>query len=155
MEKKSLDKASVRILKALQADGRRTLQDLANLVGLSSTPCWRRLKALEEEGIIERYTVVLDREKLGLDLCAFAHVSLQRASKNAVTEFEAAMRACPEVVECFVVTGDADYVIKVLAKDAKAYHAFLQERIFSLPSVAGIRSTIALHEVKSQGALPL
>ncbi len=155
MERNDLDEASLRILRALQADGRQTLQEIATAVGLSPTPCWRRLKAMEAQGIIRRYTALLDREQLGFDLCAFAHITLQRASKNAVEEFETAMRACPEVVECFSATGDADYVIKVLARDAKAYYAFLQERIFSLPSVANIRSSITLHEVKYQTAIPL
>lgn len=150
-----LDNYSLRILRALQANGRRALQDIAADIGLSTTPCWRRLKALEERGYIRRYTALLDRERLGLKLCVFAHVTLQRATRNAVKEFEAAMLACREVVECYSATGDADYVIKVLVRDTKRYDEFLKERIFCLPAVAHIRSSITLHEVKNDSAVPV
>lgn len=155
VEKFELDNFSLRILRALQVDGRRALQDIATDIGLSTTPCWRRLKALEERGYIRRYTALLDRERLGLKLCVFAHVTLQRATRNAVKEFEAAMLGCREVVECYSSTGDADYVIKVLVRDTKSYDQFLKDHIFSLPAVAHIRSSIALHEVKNDSAVPI
>ena len=150
-----LDRASVEILKALQQDSRRTLQELADRVGLSPTPCWRRVKALEADGVIRGYTALLDREKLGLHLCVLAHVTLIRHSEGSVGTFEAEMRAAPEVIECYGTTGEADYVIKVMARDAKAYDAFLHDTIFKLGVVASIRSNIALREVKYQTALPL
>ena len=155
MENFSLDPPSLRILRALQSDGRRGVQDIALEIGLSTTPCWRRLKALETQGYIRRYTALLDRERLGFALCVFAHVTLARTTKNAVKEFETAMLACREVVECYSATGDADYVIKVLVRDTRSYDQFLKERIFSLPAVAHIRSSITLHEVKNDSALPL
>jgi Lrp/AsnC family leucine-responsive transcriptional regulator len=150
-----LDDASRRILAALQADGRRTLQDVAERAGLSPTPCWRRMKAMEEAGIIRRYVATLDREKLGLGLCVFAHVTLQRNATNTAANFEQAMRDCPEVLECYAVTGDADYIIKVVASDPKDYQAFLEAKIFRTPFIAQIRSSIALKEVKDETALPL
>ncbi len=155
MKNPELDTASLRILRAVQADGRRALQDIAADVGLSITPCWRRLKMLEERGYIRRYTALLDRARLGLGLCVFAQITLQRTTRNAVKEFEAAMLACREVVECYSATGDADYVIKVLVRDTEAYDRFLKERIFTLPAVAQIRSSIALSEVKDDSALPI
>ena len=150
-----LDDASRRILAALQADGRQTLQDVADRIGLSPTPCWRRIKAMEEAGLIRGYVATLDREKLGLDLCVFAHVTLRRNAENTAAHFEEAMRACPEVLECYAVTGDADYIIKVVARDPKDYQAFLEAKIFRWPVVAQIRSNIALKEVKDGTSLPL
>jgi Lrp/AsnC family leucine-responsive transcriptional regulator len=144
-----------RILGVLQADGRRTLQEVADRVGLSPTPCWRRMRAMEQAGVIRGYVATLDREKLGLDLCVFAHVTLQRNAENSATHFEEAMRACPEVLECYAVTGDADYIVKVVARDPKDYQAFLEAKIFRWPVVAQIRSNIALKEVKDVTALPL
>jgi len=150
-----LDDASRRILAVLQIDGRQTLQEVANRIGLSPTPCWRRMKAMEEAGIIRGYVARLDREKLGLDLCVFAHVTLQRNAENTAAQFEKAMRVCSEVLECYAVTGDADYIIKIVARDPKDYQAFLDDKIFRWPFVAQIRSSIALKEVKDQTALPL
>src|SRR5579863_8565930 len=150
-----LDEASRRILAALQADGRQTLQDVAERAGLSPTPCWRRMKAMEEAGVIRGYVATLDREKLGLGLCVFAHVTLQRNAENTGANFEQAMRDCPEVLECYAVTGDADYIIKVVARDPKDYQRFLEAKIFRWPFVAQIRSSIALKEVKDVTALPL
>jgi len=155
MAELALDDASRRILAALQADGRQTLQEVAARSGLSPTPCWRRIKAMEEAGVIRRYVATLDREKLGLGLCVFAHVTLQRHAENTAANFEQAMRACPEVLQCYAVTGDADYIIKVVARDPKDYQAFLEAKIFRWPFIAQIRSNIALKEVKDETAMPL
>ena len=151
----NLDVASRRILALLQAEGRRTLQEVADRVGLSPTPCWRRIKAMEEAGIIRRYVARLDREKLDLDLLVFAHVTLQRNAENSGAQFEEAMRACPEALECYAVTGDADYIVKVVARDPKDYQSFLESKIFRWPFIAHVRSSIALKEVKDETALPL
>lgn len=150
-----LDKTSTSLLRALQVNSRLTLQELADRVGLSPTPCWRRVKALEQSGILRSYTVLLDREKLGLSFCALATVTLMRHAEGSAEAFEAAMCRAAEVVECYGTTGDGDYVIKVLVADAKAYDAFLHETIFKLSVVASIRSNIALREVKYQTALPI
>jgi Lrp/AsnC family leucine-responsive transcriptional regulator len=150
-----LEKKSRELLRALQSDSRQTLQQLADRVGLSATPCWRRIKSLEQSGILRSYTVLLDRDKLDLSFCALATVTLARHAEGSVDSFEAAMQRAAEVVECYGTTGDGDYVIKVLVADAKAYDAFLHEKIFKLGVVASIRSNIALREVKYQTALPL
>jgi DNA-binding Lrp family transcriptional regulator len=143
------------LLRALQSDSRQTLQELAERVGLSPTPCWRRIKAMEQSGVLRGYSVLLDRDKLDLSFCALATVSLARHVEGSVEKFEAAMQRATEVVECYGITGDGDYVIKVLVADARAYDAFLHERIFKLDVVASIRSSIALREVKYQTTLPL
>lgn len=150
-----LDEISRRILRAVQEDGRRTLQELAEHAGLSPTPCWRRLKALEEQGIIRRYTALVDRQKLGLNICVLAHVAIARHVVSAADQFEAAMRAAPEVIECYSTTGEADYVIKVIVSDIEAYDDFLHNTVFRLTDVVNIKSNIALREVKYQTALPV
>jgi DNA-binding Lrp family transcriptional regulator len=150
-----LDKISTALLRCLQSDSRQTLQQLADRVGLSPTPCWRRIKALEHNGILRSYTVLLDRDKLGLGFCALATVSLLRHAEGSVDTFEAAMQRAAEVVECYGAAGDGDYIIKVLVADAKTYDTFLHEKIFKLGVVSSIRSNIALREVKYQTALPL
>jgi len=155
MEKSLLDIASRRILRELQADARQTTQQLAAKVGLSPSPCWRRIRELEEAGVVRRYTVVLDREALGLSILVLAHVTLARHTEGAVEAFEEAMAQAPEVVECFSTTGAADYVIKVAVRDMKQYESFLHARVFRLPGVANIQSHIVLREVKSAAALPV
>jgi Lrp/AsnC family transcriptional regulator, leucine-responsive regulatory protein len=150
-----LDKVSRRILQELQINSHRSVQELADRVGLSSTPCWRRVRELEQSGVIRRYTALVDREKIGLQTCVLAHVTLARNAEGVVDQFEAAMQACPDVVECYGTTGDVDYVIKVMVPDIKAYDAFLHGTIFKIPGVANIRSNMVLREVKYETALPL
>ena len=149
------DAHSARILAALQQDGRLSVQDLANRIGLSTTPTWKRLKALEHAGVIQRYTAVVDRAQVGLATCVLAEVNLSRHVENVVEEFEAAVRDCPAIVECYSTTGQADYVLKVVTPDIAHYDAFLHQVIFKLPGVNDIRSAVVLREVKSHGPLPV
>jgi Lrp/AsnC family leucine-responsive transcriptional regulator len=149
------DAPSLKILAALQADGRLSVQDLATRIGLSTTPTWKRLKALEQTGVIQRYTTVVDRERVGLGTCVLAEVNLARHVENVVDEFERAVRACPAIVECYSTTGRADYVLKVVTPDIAHYDVFLHQVIFTLPGVNDIRSAVVLREVKTHGALPL
>ena len=151
MEK--LDKASRQILEALQADNRQSTQQLADQVGLSATPVWRRIKELEDSGIIRRHVALVDREKLGLNICVLAHVSLVRHSEGSVEEFERLVVASRDIIECHATTGEADYVIKVVVADMKAYDQFLQSQIFKVPGVASVRSSVVLREVKYETAL--
>jgi len=153
MEK--LDKASRQILEALQADNRQSTQQLADQVGLSATPVWRRIKELEDSGIIRRHVALVDREKLGLNICVLAHVSLVRHSEGSVEEFERLVVASRDIIECHATTGEADYVIKVVVADMKAYDQFLQSQIFKVPGVASVRSSVVLREVKYETALPV
>ena len=155
MEVNELDRASRQILEALQADARLSTQALAEKVGLSATPVWRRVKDMEERGLIRGHVALLDREKLGLSICVLANVSLVRHSEGAVEQFERLVATQREIIECHAITGEADYVIKVVAADMKAYDAFLQQHIFKLPGVSSVRSNVVLREVKYETALPV
>lgn len=155
MEQILLDRTSREILRELQRDSRQTVQELAAKVSLSSSPCWRRVKELETAGVVRRYTALVAREKVGLDACVLAQVSLQRQTENVATQFEQAMLACPDVIECYSLTGDADYLIKVLVPDVKAYDAFLHRVMFKIKGIGNIRSMVVLREVKYETALPV
>ncbi|HEY1128682.1 MAG TPA: Lrp/AsnC family transcriptional regulator [Roseateles sp.] len=155
MEKLELDRASLQILEALQADARLSTQALADKVGLSATPVWRRVREMEERGVIRGQVVLVDREKVGLSICVLANVSLVRHSEGAVEQFERLVTTRREIIECHAITGEADYVIKVVAADMKAYDLFLQQHIFKLPGVSSVRSNVVLREVKYETALPV
>ncbi len=155
MENERFDRATRLILEALQADSRLSTQALADQVGLSATPVWRRIKELEDSGVIRRHVVLADREKLGLAICVLANVSLVRHSEGAVEQFEQLVQTSPQIIECHAITGEADYVIKVVVPDMKAYDQFLQSRVFKVPGVASVRSNVVLREVKYETALPL
>jgi DNA-binding Lrp family transcriptional regulator len=143
------------LIDALQRRGRQSAQQLADAVGMSVTPVWRRLKELDNSGIALRDVVLMDREKLGLNVCVWAYVTLVRHEGQAVEDFERLVDACPEIMECASITGEADYVIKVVATDMKAYDRFLQGKLFKLKCIAGVRSNVVLKEVKYETALPL
>jgi DNA-binding Lrp family transcriptional regulator len=151
----SLDEHERRILAALQQDGRLSMQELAEKVGLSVSPTWRRVRALEERGVIQRYAALLDPERIGLPECVVAQVTLDRQLRADALAFERVMLARPEVLECFAMTGDADYMIRVAIRDTRSYERFLQEAIFSLPFVRNVRSSFALRTVKLTTALPV
>ena len=155
METNELDRASREILEALQADARLSTQALAEKVGLSATPVWRRVRDLEDRGVIRAHVALVDREKIGLSICVLAHVSLVRHSEGAVEQFERLVAGQREIIECHAITGEADYVIKVVAADMKAYDQFLQQYIFKLPGVSSVRSNVVLREVKYETALPV
>jgi DNA-binding Lrp family transcriptional regulator len=155
MESDFLDRVSRSILEALQDDARQSTQALADRLGLSATPVWRRIKEMEERGLIRRHVALVDREKLGLSICVLANVSLVRHSEGAVEQFEALVRASREIIECHGITGEADYLIKIVVPDMKAYDQFLQSKVFRLPGVASVRSNVVLREVKYETALPI
>ena len=150
-----LDRHDVLLLTELQRDSRQTVQQLAEAVGLSSTPCWKRVKEMEAAGIIRGYTALVDREKVGLSLAVLAEVNLTRHNEDDVRRFEQAVAESPQIVICYATTGQADYVIKVLVPDIKAYEAFLHETAFKLPGVTHVRSSVVLKEVKAEGRLPI
>lgn len=155
METNALDRASLQILEALQADARLSTQALAEKVGLSATPVWRRVKDMEDRGVIRAHVALVDREKIGLSILVLANVSLVRHSEGAVEQFERLVATQREIIECHAITGEADYVIKVVAADMKAYDLFLQQNIFKLPGVSSVRSNVVLREVKYETALPV
>ena len=150
-----LDRYSLKILFELQRDARQTVQQISAAVGLSPTPCWKRIKDMEAAGVIRGYTVLVDREKVGLNLAAVAEVNLDRHSEEQVQRFEEAVTASPQIVRCVSATGPADYILTVLVADIKHYEQFLHDTIFKLPGVTHVRSSIVLREVKSEVALPI
>ena len=149
-----LDRQDLLLLTELQRDSRQTVQQLATAAGLSSTPCWKRIKEMEASGVIRGYTALVDREKVGLSLCVLAELNLTRHNEDDVRRFEEAVAACPQIVSCYATTGQADYVIKVLVPDIKSYESFLHETAFKLPGVTHVRSSVVLKEVKAETRLP-
>ena len=150
-----LDRHDIALLAELQRDSRQTVQQLADAAGLSSTPCWKRVKEMEASGIIRGYTALVDRELVGLSLAVLAEVNLTRHNEDDVRKFERAVADCPQIVSCYATTGQADYVMKVLVPDIKSYESFLHETAFKLPGVTHVRSSVVLKEVKAETRLPL
>ena len=150
-----LDDKDRALLAELQRDSRQTVQQLAAVVGLSATPCWKRVKDMEAAGVIRGYGASVDREAVGLALCVLAEVNLTQHTETTVREFERAVAACPQIVSCYSTTGAADYSIKVVAADIKAYEAFLHDTAFKLPGVTHIRSSVVLKEVKAAAGVPI
>lgn len=155
MQKIHLDAADRRLLAALQADGRASGVELAERVRLSPSQCQRRLKRLEETGLVAGYGVRLDRRKLGLDVVAFVQVSLARHGDDPAEAFHRAVAAMPEVLEVHAVTGDADYILRVVAPDLEAFSDVVLKRLLALPTVGAVRSSLSLGEIKATDALPL
>jgi DNA-binding Lrp family transcriptional regulator len=143
-----------RLLRELQRDSRRTNQELADDLNMSSSACWRRVRALEESGIVTRYAALVDREKAGFSTSAILHVSLDRHDEKFVTEFVSRVRRRPEVLECFATTGDADYHLRVVVSDMAAYNRFLDEFMFRIPGIRHVRTNVILKEIKYDVALP-
>ena len=150
-----LDDKDRAILAELQRDSRQTVQQLAAAAGLSSTPCWKRVKEMEAAGVIRGYGATVDRESIGLALCVLAEVNLTQHNESTVREFERAVAACAQIVSCYSTTGNADYSIKVLVENIGSYEAFLHETAFRLPGVTHIRSSVVLKEVKAEAGVPI
>lgn len=150
-----LDAIDVRMLAALQENGRLTATELADRVGLTTSPCLRRLRLLEEAGLIRGYTALLDQEKLGLPVSVFVSIKLERQSEEAMKAFEDAIRAAPEVLECYLMTGPRDYLLRVVARDLADYERFVKLRLTRIAGIANIESSFALGQVKHSSALPL
>lgn len=151
-----LDRYDHRILEELQRDGGLTNQQLAERIGLSPSPCSRRVKQLEEAGIILRRVTLLDRRRLGLTLTAIIQISMDRHTPERFEAFEAAVRACPEVQECYLITGqDADYLLKVVVPDMDHYQEFLLNRITRIEGVSGVHSSFVMRRVVDSTELPL
>jgi Lrp/AsnC family leucine-responsive transcriptional regulator len=144
-----LDDIDRRIVGTLQAEGRLPMVDLAERVGLSPTPCQRRVKRLEEEGVIERYAALVSPPALGLALQAMVQVTLDDHSEKTVEAFEAAIRARPEVVACYAVTGDMDFLLHILAPDLASFSEFAMKALLRMPGVRGTRSSFIMQAVKS------
>ena len=150
-----LDAIDRRILGALQDDARIANNELAARVGLSPAPCLRRVRALEETGVIRRHVSLVDPGAVGLPVSVFVSISLERQVEEALKRFERAVLTRPEVMECYLMTGDADYLLRVVCADLAAYERFVLEHLAKAPGVSSIRSSFALKQVKYSTALPL
>ncbi len=155
MQNIELDRTDLRMLAFLQQHGRASNLELAEAVSLSTSQCHRRHRRLEQIGVITGYETRLDATQLGLGVTAFVHVSMEKGHMANLRKFTDAIRALPEVLECFSVTGDFDYVLKVMARDLKALSKFLMDTVMALPSVDNVRSSVCLDQIKQTGALPL
>lgn len=150
-----LDETDIEMLKELQANGRMSNSDLAEHVGLSPTPCLRRLRRLESDGVIQGYSVNLDRAKVGLELTVFVGVKVARAHDVEANAFVNAVLRLPEVVSCHLVSGEMDFLLQVVVPDLQAYEHLLLGTLLKLPSVQDVRSNFAIRTFKSATALPL
>ena len=150
-----LDTIDWRILSLLQADARMSNVELARSVGLSPSPCLARVRALEQAGYISRYVSLLDALKVGLKVSVFIQVALEKQVEKALEVFENAILERPEVMECYLMTGEADYLLRVVVPDIQALEAFILHFLSRVPGVGNIKSSFALKQVKYQTALPL
>ena len=144
-----------KILDRLQEDARLSNVELARAVNLSPSPCLARVRRLEESGLIRRYVTLLDPVKLGLTVSVLVQVTLEKQIEPALEAFEKAIRARPEVMECYLMTGDADYLLRVVVPDVQAFERFILDFLSRVPGVGNIKSSFALKQVKYQTALPL
>ncbi|PCJ30067.1 MAG: AsnC family transcriptional regulator [Moraxellaceae bacterium] len=151
-----LDRTDKRILAEMQRDGRLSNLELADLVGLSPSPCSRRVKHLEEAGYIDRHVTILSQEKLGLTLTALLFISMDRHTPDRFERFEKEVRAYPEVLECALITGQSsDYMLKVVVRDMDAYQEFLLGRLTRIEGVTGVHSSFVLRRIIENTELPL
>lgn len=152
---KRLDELDIAILKTLQEDGRVTNADLARRVNLSPPATHARLKRLEEQGYIRQYVTLLDREKAGFDMLCFVRVSLERHQLDQVHHFRSVVQQMPEVIECYHITGDFDYLLKVVIRNRKDLEHFLVDRLTPIAGLVRVYTSLVLNEVKATTALPL
>ncbi|MCB1698988.1 MAG: Lrp/AsnC family transcriptional regulator [Halioglobus sp.] len=152
---KRLDSADLRILRELQEDASLSNVELARRVHLSPSPCLARVKALQARGLIRKYVALLDAQQLGLHLNVFISISLKQQSRSALQEFEGRIAARDEVMECYLMTGDADYLLRVAVPDMPALERFILEQLSPIAQVEKIRSSFALKQVRYKTALPL
>ena len=150
-----LDKFDLAILHLLQNDARLTNAQLANHIGLSAAPCWRRVKALEEAGYITGYRATLDRKKIGLGVFAFVRVDAERNTGDATRALEEAIRQLPEVIACHYISGNGTFELQVVSKDLDSFSRFAQNSLLNLPNVKDVHTSFSWGEVKATTALPL
>ncbi|MEQ9328611.1 MAG: Lrp/AsnC family transcriptional regulator [Rhodospirillales bacterium] len=150
-----LDAIDKNIVRALQENGRLSNQELSERVGLSPSPCLRRLRALENAGVIEGYAARVSQNAVGLPVSVFVSVKLEHQIEEQLDRFEATLRTCPEVLECYLMTGPRDYLLRIVARDLADYERFLKETLTRIPGVASIESSFALRQVKASAALPI
>ena len=150
-----LDDLDRKILEHLQADGRMSLADLAAKVGLSPSPCLRRVRNLERVGVISRYVAVLDQRAVGLPVSVFVSIKLEKQKQESLDRFAKAIARWPEVLECYLMTGPRDYWLRVVVPDLAAYERFVKQKLTRLEGIASIESSFALEQVKYTNVLPV
>lgn len=150
-----LDEINRRILSALQQNGRLTLAELSEEVGLSPSPCHRRVRLLEDRGVIERYVAVVNQRSVGLPVSVFVSIKLESQREEALARFAKAIAPWPEVLECYLMTGQRDYLLRVVVADLAAYEVFLKTKLTRLNGINSIESSFALEQVKYTHTLPL
>ena len=150
-----LSKQDIGILSVLQSDASKSSSDVADLVGMSQSPCWRRINRIEQEGVIKKKVALLDRHALGMDLVVFATINLTTSGRQNLEEFEQSVENFDEVMECYTMTGIWDYMLKIIVKDIRNYESFVRDRLLCLPMIREIHSHIAVTEIKNTTELPL
>ncbi|TPM98668.1 Lrp/AsnC family transcriptional regulator [Mesorhizobium sp. B2-1-5] len=155
MPKIRLDDIDRKIIAALQIDGRMTAQQLADQVGLSASPCARRVRMLEDRGVITGYAALIDQDLVDLPISVFASIRLERQRENELERFNTAIGRWPEVVDCYLMTGQRDYLLRIVVRDLQAYDRFLKEKLTRLDGVASIESSFALAQIKRSNRLPI
>ena len=151
----TLDKFDRAILRELQADARLTNAELAQRIGLSAAPCWRRVRVLEEEGYITGYHAEINRHKIGLGVLAFVRVDAERNTGDVARKLEVAIRKIPEIVACHYISGTGTFELQVVSQDLESFSQFAREVLINLPNVKDLHTSFSLGEVKSSSALPL
>lgn len=149
-----MDSKDRQILNALQADGRLTNQELSERVNLSPSPCLRRLRNLEESGIIKGYTAIIDENAYGLPITAFVQIRLERHTEDVVKAFEKKIMDAENILDCYVMTGDADYLLRVLVESLEGYEQFVRQRLHSIKGIAAIHTSFAYGRVKGATKFP-
>ncbi len=150
-----LDPVDIAILNELQENGRLTNAELAERAGLSPSACHRRVKALEQDGIIDRYVAILSQEALGRGITVYVQVTLDNQKRDTLTAFEQAVEQVPEVMECYLMSGEADYLVRVLVRDANDYERVHREVLSALPGVARLHSSFSIRKVFSRTQMPV
>lgn len=150
-----LDDTDKRLLALLQEDAKRNVQEIASQLNLTKSPVYERMKKYDQEGIIERYVAVLDPSRIESLMVVFCSVSLESQKLEAIEKFSEAIADIPEVIECYLMGGANDFLLKVMVRDLQAYHQFSAGRLATLPNVAQIKSTFVLHEIKRSTVIPL
>ena len=150
-----LDRGDVRILDVLQQHGDLSAADIAERVGMTPSTCWRRISRLQELGVVKQRVALLDREKIGLNVMVFSHVKLSGHGRDALLKFEQAVREHPEILECYTLMGETDFLLRIVCRDIKAYEAFFLDHLSRFPGVQSVNSSIALAVIKETTALPL
>ncbi|MEL7030398.1 MAG: Lrp/AsnC family transcriptional regulator [Pseudomonadota bacterium] len=155
MEVRKIDDIDRKIVRLIQKDATLSVQTISDEIGLSHTPCWRRIKRLEKDGVILARVGLVSAEAAGLPVCVFAQVTLKSHAEAALSAFEEAVQDCKEIMDCHEMSGDTDYLVRIVAPDIQSYERFLKKTLLNLPNVGSVNTSFALKEVKRNTALPI